>query len=386
MESNLVIVGGGPVGCAVGAITAKRVPTLIMEEHHQAGAPVQCAGLVTPRVIDMVGAQDTVLNKITGMVLHFPGGAILRLDGKEIKAVVVDRFKFDQRCMDRAVAAGAKYLTGTKFLDYESNDEGMVVRTEGREDIRCQLLVGADGYKSTVSKKADLPPPRDTVKGIECDIDDRMAEQTHVHVYLGSKVAPGFFAWKIPCGDFTRIGLCVSEDRGPPSGYLRSLIEAEGLEEVKRLGNYSGVIPLGTRKRTFADRIMITGDAAAMAKPLSGGGLFTGMISAECAAETALRAFDSCDMSAHLLAGYQRLWKERIGKELDRGYQVRKVFVRLNDKKLDEVGKLMLRPSVREILESGDIDRPTELAPAVLRSVPSLLKFSPQILGSLLFK
>jgi flavin-dependent dehydrogenase len=123
-----------------------------------------------------------------------------------------------------------------------------------------------------------------------------------------------------------------------------------------------------------------------MAKPLSGGGLFTGMISAECAAGTALEAFEKNDLGEKALSGYQRLWKEKIGRELDRGYRVRKVFVRLSDKKLDAVGRLMARPDVTAILESGDIDRPTDLAPAVLRSVPSLLRFSPQILGSLLFK
>ena len=374
------------MGCAFAAITAKRVPTLVMEEHKEAGVPVQCAGLVTARVIDMMGAQDSLLNRITGMVLHFPGGADLRLDGKETKAVVVDRFKFDQRCMERAVAAGAQYLTGSKFLDYAVKGDGLVISTEDREDIDCKLLVGADGYKSTVSKVAKLPPPRDSVKGIECDIDHRMAEQSHVHVYLGNKVAPGFFAWKIPCGDFTRIGLCVSEGHGPPSGYLKSLIETERLDGFKRLDNYSGVIPLGTRDRTYADRVLITGDAAAMAKPLSGGGLFTGMISAECAAATALEALERNDLSKSSLSRYQTLWREMIGRELDRGYRVRKVFVRLSDRKLDDVGRLMMRPSVKAILESGDIDRPTELAPAVLRSVPSLLRFSPQILGSLLFK
>jgi flavin-dependent dehydrogenase len=163
-------------------------------------------------------------------------------------------------------------------------------------------------------------------------------------------------------------------------------MEAEKLDGEKRLASYSGVIPMGTLSRTYADRVMIVGDAAAMAKPLSGGGLFTGMISAECAAGTALEAFEKNDLGEKALSGYQRLWKEKIGRELDRGYRVRKVFVRLSDKKLDAVGRLMARPDVTAILESGDIDRPTDLAPAVLRSVPSLLRFSPQILGSLLFK
>jgi flavin-dependent dehydrogenase len=320
------------------------------------------------------------------MVLHFPGGAEIRLDGNETKAVVVDRYKFDQRCKDRAVEAGARYVTGAKFLDYTIKDDALTISSDGREDVRCRLLVGADGYKSSVSKMAGLPPPRDLVKGIECDIDLGMAEQSHVHVYLGNKVAPGFFAWKIPCGDFTRIGLCVSEGNGPPSTYLKTLMETEKLDGAKRLATYSGVIPLGTRGKTYAERVVIVGDAAAMAKPLSGGGLFTGLISAECAAATALEALEKNDLSESSLSSYQRLWKEKIGKELDRGYRVRKVFVRLNDKKLDGAGRLMSKPDVKAILESGDIDRPTDLAPAVLRSVPSLLRFSPQILGSLLFK
>ncbi len=386
MDSDLVVVGGGPVGCAVAAITARKFSTLVMEEHVDAGVPVQCAGLVTARVIDMVEAQDSVINRISGMVLHFPGGAELRLDGKETKAVVVDRFKFDQRCKDRAVAAGADYVTGSKFQNFKVEDDGITLSAEGRPLARCKLLVGADGYKSGVSKMAGLPPPRDVVKGFESDVDHRMDEQSHVHVYLGNRVAPGFFAWKIPCGNFTRIGLCVSEGNGPPSNYLKTLMENEKLDGFRRLENYSGVIPLGTLRRTYAERVMIAGDAAAMAKPLSGGGLFTGMISAECAAATAIDALEKKDLSIRSLSQYQRLWKERIGRELDRGYRVRKVFVRLSDKKLDDVGKLMLKPDVRAILESGDIDRPTELAPAVLRSVPSLLRFSPQILGSLLLK
>ena len=386
MESDLIVVGGGPVGCAVAAITAKRFPTIVMEEHGDAGVPVQCAGLVTERVIDMVGAQNSVLNRITGVIMHFPGGMELRLDGNETKAVVVDRFKFDQRCKDRAVSAGARYVTGAKFLDYEVTEKGIALWLDGHEDVSCKLLVGADGYKSSVSKMAGLPPPRDLVKGIECDVGAPDGRTKPCACISRGKGRSGFLCLEDPCGDFTRIGLCISEGKGPPSTYLKSLMEKEKLDGAKRLANYSGVIPLGTRGKTYAERLMIAGDAAAMAKPLSGGGLFTGMISAECAATTAMEALEKNDLSERALSQYQRLWKEKIGKELDRGYRVRKVFVRLSDRKLDDAGKLFSRPDVMAILESGDIDRPTELAPAILRSVPSLLRFSPQILGSLLFK
>jgi flavin-dependent dehydrogenase len=87
-----------------------------------------------------------------------------------------------------------------------------------------------------------------------------------------------------------------------------------------------------------------------------------------------------------MMSRYQERWRSEIGKELDKGYRIRKVFVRLNDRKIDEVGRLMNRRDVLEILSQGDIDYPSRLAPSILRSIPSLLKFSPQILGSLLGK
>jgi flavin-dependent dehydrogenase len=131
---------------------------------------------------------------------------------------------------------------------------------------------------------------------------------------------------------------------------------------------------------------MIVGDAAAQAKPLSGGGLYTGMVAAECAARTAVEALKRNDFSIRMMSRYQEEWRSEIGKELDKGYRIRKVFVRLTDRKIDEVGKLMDRKDVLEILSQGDIDFPSRLAPSILRSIPSLLKLSPQILGSLLGK
>ena len=114
----------------------------------------------------MVGAQDSVLNRITGMVLHFPGGAELRLDGKETKAVVVDRYKFDQRCKERAVAAGARYVTGSKFLDFRG--EGRMAGNMDRGPRRYPTAGcwwGPTVISPAVSKMAGLPPPRDSVKG-----------------------------------------------------------------------------------------------------------------------------------------------------------------------------------------------------------------------------
>jgi len=389
MDSDLIVVGGGPIGSRVAALAARSMRTLVLEEHAEIGTPVQCAGLVTPRVVETACAEETVLNRISGGAVHFPGGTSIELNGKETKALVVDRSAFDVACYEKALEAGAEFMTCTRFTSFTRDRASVIVETVSRGEkktLRASLLVGSDGYKSCVGSVAGIGQPRDMVRGIQADINRRLEDQDRIQVYLGQKIAPGFFAWMIPCGDFTRVGLCVGGRYGAPSRFLSSFLKTAGLGGAERLSSISGIIPVGPPQSTYADRIMVVGDAAAQAKPLSGGGLYTGMVAAECAAKTAAESLERNDFSSRMMSRYQDRWRSDVGKEIDKGYRIRKVFVRLSDQKLDEVGKLMNRKDVLEILSQGDIDYPSRLAPSILRSIPSLLKFSPQILGSLLGK
>jgi hypothetical protein len=55
----------------------------------------------------------------------------------------------------------------------------------------------------------------------------------------------------------------------------------------------------------------------------------------------------------------------------------------MSDGKLDEAFQLLDRDDVSALLQKGDIDHPSSLAPKMLRHLPSLLRFSPLLLGSL---
>lgn len=381
-----MVVGGGPVGSAIAAQTASR-STVIVEEHDEIGSPVQCTGLVHPRVVEMAGAPETVVNTITGFKLFFPGGRCLLVRSSETKAVVIDRKRFDNVCSGKAEHEGADILTGRKFVGFRRDGRRLIVELEGPqgpEEIRTGLLIGADGYKSKVGRLAGLGPAREVVRGIQADLDVRLNDQELVEVYIGRTVAPGFFAWVLPCGDFTRVGVGVSRDNGAPSQYLAALVKKRGLQDAKRLNIVSGAIPIGPPKRTYGDNIMIVGDAAAQTKPLSGGGLFTGMRAARWAAMTAVETLEDDDVSATALSSYQDRWRADIGKELDRGLLIRKAFVSMSDQKLDDIGRTLDREDVKAVLAAGDIDFPSKLASPLLRTVPSLIKFSPQVIGSLI--
>jgi len=381
-----VIIGGGPVGSSFAAQTAT-FTTVVVEEHSEIGSPVQCTGLVHPRVVEMAKAEDTILNDITGLRLVPPGGRSVEVRTKETKAVIIDRGRFDRRCSERAEVEGADILTGHEFIGFEREGKKLSVKVRGPDgplSIEADLLVGADGYKSRVGKLAGIGPARDYVRGIQADLEMRLEDQSVAEVHIGQKVAPGFFAWVLPCGDFTRVGVGVSDGAGTPSSYLTAMIDKCGFESAKRLRTMSGVIPIGPPKKTCADNVLIVGDAAAQTKPLSGGGLYTGLRAARWGAMTAVDALRDEDLSSKRLLEYDVKWRADIGKEVDRGLLIRKVFVNLTDRKMDDVCRMLDRPDAKEVLATGDIDFPSKLASPLLKAVPSLVKFSPQLIGSLI--
>ena len=385
MPHDLIIVGGGPIGNAVAEITAPHMKVAILEEHKKVGSPVQCTGLVTPRVVERVGADEAVLNKLRGIVIHFPGGQELEIASSQVKAAVIDRELFDLVCHRRALEKGAEFFPEHRFksLSIENECARLMVEADGEKVMESDLVIAADGYRSRVAISAGLGRPKEVVKGAQMDIGHVMEEQQEVHVFLGRKTAPGFFAWQIPCGDFTRVGLCVTGSEEPPARFLSRLTERLGMTG-KVLSRYGGAIPIGVIPRTYGERLMVVGDAAAQTKPVSGGGLYTGMQAAECAGMTALEAMEKGNFSAQFLSAYEARWRAILGKEMERGYLLRKVFVRLSDKKLDQLGKAIAKRDMVDLLATGDIDAPSDLAPAALRLMPSLIRFSPQILGSLL--
>src|SRR3990170_3705657 len=93
---DVVVVGAGPAGGLVAQHVANAgLRVAIVEEHREVGEPVQCGGLVTPRVFDYVSCQDTILGKVHGAEIYSPSGRRVRLDGHKTEAVVGGRGKVD---------------------------------------------------------------------------------------------------------------------------------------------------------------------------------------------------------------------------------------------------------------------------------------------------
>ncbi len=385
MRYDVVVAGGGPAGSRVAELLSPDWEVAVLEEHEVSGLPVQCTGLISPRVLRLCGVDQVPKNVLHGARLHFPGGRDISVRSSEPKGVVIDRALLDQQMAEKAIDAGAEYFYNRRYLKRIWNGSHRLHYCQEKQvgEMECRLLVGADGQNSRVGREIGAGEPREWVRGLQVDlpIED---DSDMVDIHVGNEVAPGFFAWRLPCGEFTRVGLCVSWDNGPPSHYLRAYLKKLGLQDEEPIDKHCGKIPLGGRGPTFADGVMLVGDAAGQVKPASGGGLHPGLLSARCLAETAEDALSQDRTDAAFLRRYEKSWKKEVGRELARTYRLRRVFTGMSDHDFDKAAALVDRPDVHEILNCGDIDHPAEMAPRLLRKSPGLLRFSPRLIAAML--
>lgn len=390
---DVVIIGAGPAGGHTARIIAEKgLDVLLLEEHDEIGKPVQCAGLVTPRVFDLLGFEAGIVNSVRGAELYSPAFRKLKIDAGRTKAYVIDRKELDQGIADRAVESNCQLILGAKFSDIQRKGDGMNVSFKSNnntETVRSKLLIGADGARSNVAKKFGFPMVKEILKGYGSN--DALAsdlDPDFVKIFSGNDVAPGFFAWLIPAGDYARIGLCTSKDNTSPKHYFEKLLKNPEFRKIagniKCRSYIAGLIPISKIAKTYSDNVMLVGDAAAQVKPLSGGGVYTGLKGAIHCANVAVKALESEDFSEEVLKEYQKIWDEDLGKELKRAYFIRKIVRDLSDKQIEEGFEIFSDGKLLSLINKrGDIDYPTKLALPVLQKAPKLMKFTGPVLKSL---
>jgi geranylgeranyl reductase family protein len=389
---DTIIVGGGPIGGYVSEkIAEKNYNIAVFEKNKKIGQTVNCAGLITPRVFDIlnISQKNIVQNQIKGANIHSPSNHVLSVGGDRVHALVIDRSIFDKQIMQRSERKGTKVFIDNNVESIQRKNGYIEIKTSKKLDFKTRLLIGADGPFSTVRDRLVFPEPKEYLKGIGCELSGVKLDPDFVEIFVGNQIAPGFFAWIIPInedGTNARVGLCASQkNTHSPKFYLSNFLKNKHtkvfFEKTKITKHTGGVIPLGVLNRTFDNNIMLVGDAAAQVKPTSGGGIFPGLFCADICSSVAIQALEKNDFSSQFLKSYHKTLMKDVGKELVRGMRFRYIFKNLNDKQMDKYVKMFQNQKIVDAINRyGDIDYPSKLMKPLIKKLPSLFRLLPSMI------
>jgi flavin-dependent dehydrogenase len=146
--------------------------------------------------------------------------------------------------------------------------------------------------------------------------------------------------------------------------FLRRFLEKLKLKPLKI---NTGLIPLGPRPQTVAPGVMVVGDAAAQAKPTSGGGLYTGIVAAKIAGEVAAENV-LASSKGDGLGTYEKRWREKLDRELSLGMALRRLFSNLHNREINFIFEVLDNKAILDVVATyGDIDYPSLIIKALLQ-------------------
>ncbi|ACV24407.1 geranylgeranyl reductase family protein [Methanocaldococcus fervens] len=369
-DYDVVIIGGGPVGCITGE-NIKNGRVLIVEEHQSIGVPLQCAGLISKNGAKELGNPKGVVNKVRGAYICSKSNMV-KIGNEEIRAYVFERKVMDK---DIAIRAGKKCDFLLKaYGEIEKDKKGYKVKISHLGEkiyLNPEVVVGADGSKTITGKKLGLVnnKNREILSSCQFEMVNADCDDDFVYVFLDKRYSERFFTWIIPMGDDrVRVGLL---DRGNCYNKLMKFInENETAKEILKNATItefsSGSLPIGYLERSVKDNVLLVGDAACHVKPLSGGGLYFGAVGGKIAGEIISRYLNGEIDNLEL---YDKKWKEEFGNEIKNSLIIRKLFLKLKNDTLDEIiGKLKTKSELIDYINKyGDMDRQASLIIKVLK-------------------
>ena len=354
-DVDVLVVGAGPAGAVAAWQVKQAAPELdvvLLERDRAVGSPVRCAegvGDAGLREFADPDGADWAARRITRVIFQAPDDTEVVVAERGI-GWILDRTRFDAYLAAQASAAGAAVLVGAEATGMSRNGSDrwhVRVKERGRDDVyRARVVIGADGVETMVGRWAGLDtrvPSRDmescaqyVLQGIEFDPDA-------IYLQFGDAIAPGGYAWIFPKAvGVANVGLglvALKTDGRNARQYLDAWIARRFPSGARTGYTVGGVIVHTTIKKTYADGVLVAGDAAHMINPLSGGGIINAMKAGRLAGCTAAAAIREQNTSERRLSAYHTAWMDLLGEDHLKYYRIKQALEHMDDAFLNSLAR-----------------------------------------------
>jgi len=285
-----------------------------------------------------------------GAKIFAPNDTVVTLS-KEIAGdetgYVIYRDRFDKELARQAGKAGAQLLLRTEAFGLEKKKDNIkgvkVTQDDEIFSVDADVVVAADGVESKVGKWAGISTvlkPNDLETCFQYTLENVDYESDYCEFYLGKKRAPGGYVWSFPKGNgMFNVGIGILASLSSPGKAKQLIDKFIGDHPIYKNGIpvrvLSGAVPVAKPIETVANNLILVGDAARHADPITGGGLTTSLEGGKIAGEVLGQAVEQQKFDKQFLQTYETGWKEVFGQKLLRDYLVKEILLDFDDKTLN---------------------------------------------------
>lgn len=338
---DAVIVGAGPAGATAAFILADHGLKTALLDRCAFPRPKLCGGLLTwktVRSLERIFGFDPQALAAAGLILrearHYTvcgprSQALTR--ALEDRFYLVDRTAYDEFWLRKAVSAGAEFVPGAAVVAFDP--ARCEVRAADGRSWRARVALGADGVDSCLRRAlaaaGRLRPPRRRGRAVafECFAPRRPgAFRDHPAVYFGH-VRRGY-AWSFPGRSHQLLGMAALKPGGRQlKNAFGRFVRELNVPGADGLRLHAHGLPYGNYLKTPGCRnALLVGDAAGLADPFLGEGIYYAHRSAELAARAVIECFARPETS---LSAYRAEYRRHLLPEMRYAWAGRQVLFAL---------------------------------------------------------
>jgi geranylgeranyl reductase family protein len=340
MIYDAIVVGSGPGGAIAASVLAERGKSVLLADRQAFPRDKICGDGLPTNVMAMlrnlgveVRSANFEYQQIKALSITGPAGQTLITHerSKDVFSMTSRRYSFDNMLHENAVRCGAKFeimnVQGPLF-DLSGDKVVGVIERKDKQSIEheAKVVIAADGAGSSIARalnaKQDRVAPADaTAVGIRAYGKLKRAMPECVYFYFHKTLLPGY-GWIFPIANgCANIGVYL--DNKTYKQGTRSLndlltefqagLPAEFALDVDPATVQTWPLPLWTNAETRKVKgVLLVGDAGRFINAITGGGIYTAMMTGLFAAQHAIDLLDNTD--SHI--DYDTAWRAELSRSL----------------------------------------------------------------------